>query len=247
MRASSATWARFSVGDKHFVYQVTIAEDAEIMNQIVKDGHLVQLGSYGKFAMRMARRKISYETVFVYGCTGLESAKLNFRPAFANAIAQAEDLVRVTKVPVTLNEAVVIPVKYPFSREACDAVDIMLRKVLTVAEMVHGLPREVTELALAIYGTAENRSEAVTCHYDSAAGLGRGFKNWMGALMGCVLSPDKAKILLNTIVVAIAATVNRSLIGKMFMHKGGSSVGVYLRKYTRTRNARGEVLGSTVA
>jgi hypothetical protein len=120
-----------TVGDKHLVYQVTIAEDAEVMNQIVKDGHLVQLGNYGKFAMRMARRKISYETVFVYGCTGLDSAKLNFRPAFANAIAQAEDLVRITKVPVTLNEAVVIPVKYPFSREACDAVDIMLDQVRT--------------------------------------------------------------------------------------------------------------------
>jgi hypothetical protein len=113
------------VGSKALVYQVVVPE-GKILDQISSDGYLVQLGSYGKFAMRMARRKVAYETVYVYGSTGLESAKLNFRPAFADAIAQSEDLVRISKVPVTLNDAVVCPVKYVFSREACDAVDIML-------------------------------------------------------------------------------------------------------------------------
>ena len=79
------------------------------------------------------------------------------------------------------------------------------RDVLTVAEALHGLPKEVQELTLMIYGSAAEPEKAVTCHYDSAAGLGGGFQNWMGALMGCVLSPDKAKILLNTVIVAIHA------------------------------------------
>jgi hypothetical protein len=73
-----------------------------------------------------------------------------------------------------------------------------------VAELLHGLPSEVTELALSIYGEAHDEDGAISCHYDSAAGLGRGFKNSMGALMGCVLSPDKAKLLLNTVIVTIS-------------------------------------------
>lgn len=77
------------------------------------------------------------------------------------------------------------------------------RDVLTVAEAIHGLPKEVQQLTLMIYGAAAEPEKAVTCHYDSAAGLGDGFKNWMGALMGCVLSPDRAKLLLNTVLVAI--------------------------------------------
>ena len=79
------------------------------------------------------------------------------------------------------------------------------REVLTVAELLHGLPPEVVELTARIYGTAVRPEEAVTCHYDSAAGLGDGFKNWMGALMGCVLSPDRCKLLLNSVIVAIDA------------------------------------------
>ena len=42
------------------------------------------------------------------------------------------------------------------------------------------------------------------CRFDSAAGLGVPFKNPRGALMGCVLSPDRAKIMLNSIVSAIS-------------------------------------------
>jgi hypothetical protein len=79
------------------------------------------------------------------------------------------------------------------------------RGVLTVAEALHGLPKDVQHLAALIYGSAAEPEKAVTCHYDSAAGLGDGFKNWMGALMGCVLSPDRAKLLLNTVIVAINA------------------------------------------
>ena len=81
------------------------------------------------------------------------------------------------------------------------------RKVMIVAEAVHrawaakGGRRAVAD----DLRQRRRPSGAVECHYDSAAGLGRGFKSWMGALMGCVLSPDKAKMLLNSVVVAINA------------------------------------------
>ena len=79
------------------------------------------------------------------------------------------------------------------------------RRVITIAEALHGLPRQVRELSLQIFGTADQPEKAVECFYDSAGGLGAGFRNHMGALMGCVLSPDKAKLLLNSVLVAIKA------------------------------------------
>ena len=60
------------------------------------------------------------------------------------------------------------------------------------------------DLALLIYGAADDPAHAVDCQFESAAGLSGKFKNPRGALMGCVLSPDKAKILLNSIVAAIS-------------------------------------------
>jgi ribonuclease HI len=79
------------------------------------------------------------------------------------------------------------------------------RGVIKAAELLHGLPKEVVELTALIYGDGSSTDDAVRCQYDSAAGLGAVFKNNMGTLMGCVLSPDKAKLLLNTVVVAIQA------------------------------------------
>ena len=78
---------------------------------------------------------------------------------------------------------------------------------MSIAELAHGLPDEVVELALMIYGAHGDVEEAVQCYFDSAAGLGDGFGNYMGALMGCVLSPDKAKIFLNSIACAIVVHV----------------------------------------
>ena len=79
------------------------------------------------------------------------------------------------------------------------------RDMLAMAEELHGLPKEVWELTKRIYGSLDDPEGAVQCQYDSAAGLGEAFPNTAGALMGCVLSPDKAKLLLNTLVVAINA------------------------------------------
>ena len=75
------------------------------------------------------------------------------------------------------------------------------RANLRVAEMWYGLPKDVSDLAQAIY--AGQNGLGITCRYDSADGLGDGFQNDMGALMGCVLSPDKAKILLDSVLRAI--------------------------------------------
>jgi hypothetical protein len=47
----------------------------------------------------------------------------------------------------------------------------------------------------------------VAYQYDTDAGLGRAFHNRLGCLMGCPLSPDKAKLLLNSIIVAISLQV----------------------------------------
>ena len=79
------------------------------------------------------------------------------------------------------------------------------REIVAMAEKLHGLPEEVWSLTKKIYGGPADPGGAVRCQYDSAAGLGAPFNNTAGALMGCVLSPDKAKLLLNTVVVAIAA------------------------------------------
>ena len=73
------------------------------------------------------------------------------------------------------------------------------------ADLTHGLPAEVVDLVERIFGAHGELEAAVRCRYDSAHGLGGEWRNHMGALMGDVLSPDRAKVLLNTVVVAIAA------------------------------------------
>ena len=80
------------------------------------------------------------------------------------------------------------------------------RQAMDMAEALIGLPAEVRDLVHRIYGAGrEDQEAAVRCQFDSAAGLSEPFRNYMGALMGDVLSPDRAKILLNTILQAIAA------------------------------------------
>ena len=78
------------------------------------------------------------------------------------------------------------------------------RDALTVAEVLVGLPLPVIELVGQIYGAGRAMAaEAVECQFDTAVGLSASFKNHMGALMGEVLSPDRAKIILNSILWAI--------------------------------------------
>ena len=79
------------------------------------------------------------------------------------------------------------------------------RQGLRVAELVHGLPRVVVDLAVLIYGAGRGDPGCVSCQYDTSAGLGGSFSNYMGALMGCVLSTEKARIFLNGVVTAVFA------------------------------------------
>ena len=74
------------------------------------------------------------------------------------------------------------------------------RSVTYFAEVQHGLPQEVADLVALLFLEKEGK-------YDSAHGLGDEFKMHMGLLQGCVLSPSRAKLLLNTLVVAIRAHV----------------------------------------
>ena len=83
------------------------------------------------------------------------------------------------------------------------------REALTVAEVLIGLPPEVIGLVGKIYGAGRAMAaDAVECQFDTAIGLSATFKNHMGALMGEVLSPDRAKIMLNSILWAIKLHVH---------------------------------------
>ena len=74
------------------------------------------------------------------------------------------------------------------------------RSVTYFAEVAHGLPQEVADLVALLFLEKEGK-------YDSAHGLRDEFKMHMGLLQGCVLSPSRAKLLLNKLVVAIRAHV----------------------------------------
>ena len=81
------------------------------------------------------------------------------------------------------------------------------RDLASIAELLTGLPPDVVRLTEMVYGAHRDREGAVRCQYDTAAGLGVPFANHMGRLMGCPLSPASAKILLNSILIAISAHV----------------------------------------
>ena len=87
----------------------------------------------------------------------------------------------------------------------------MERGILIDHERLAGVPEDLLNLVAAIYGAAEQEggsaANGAPCRYDSAAGLSDAFANNMGALMGCVLSPDKAKTFVNSVIAAIHLTV----------------------------------------
>ena len=97
------------------------------------------------------------------------------------------------------------------------------RDCCTFAQIVHWLPYQVRRLVTLIYGKHGDYDAAVKCRYDSSVGLSEPFHNFMGRLMGCVLSPDEAKLVLNTVVVAIA------MVGKGVRLWGSCSEGVWRR------------------
>ena len=70
---------------------------------------------------------------------------------------------------------------------------------VTAKELLKGLPEAFTDTIGALFGE-------LTGEYDSAHGLGDPFRIYMGVLMGDVLSPHRAKILLDAVALAVRAT-----------------------------------------
>jgi hypothetical protein len=67
---------------------------------------------------------------------------------------------------------------------------------IALGALLHGLPPDVQQLAAQDFAVMEGR-------YESQKGLGDPFTIDWGALMGCVLSTQKARIMLNSLVEAI--------------------------------------------
>lgn len=76
----------FSIGKNVFVYQVRIASAAQLAI-IEKRGHLVRLGVHGAFALRAVERKVTFETIYAYGCSGVGSAKDILQEPLAASLA----------------------------------------------------------------------------------------------------------------------------------------------------------------
>ena len=83
------------------------------------------------------------------------------------------------------------------------------RKIGTIGELLYGMPSSAAMLVLLIYGGFDGKPPA-RCRIDTAAGLTPEFGVYLGWLMGCVLSPDKAKIFLDTCLVAMRVYYERS-------------------------------------
>ena len=70
------------------------------------------------------------------------------------------------------------------------------RQVIAASELLHGLPPTVVKLVCEMYAESVGQ-------YDSKHGLSEAFDIDNGGLMGCVLSPDRAKFVLDLATVAI--------------------------------------------
>ena len=115
-----------SVGKNVFVYQFAVQSAAKL-TLVEKRGHLVQLGKHGKFAMRETERKLSFETIFAYGCSGVGSAKDLLKEPVAASLAVPSDLVRIAGVPgVIPGMGTVVAIKYPYSKANYDAAAQLL-------------------------------------------------------------------------------------------------------------------------
>jgi hypothetical protein len=165
------------------------------------------MSQMSKLALHMARWT-AYRRLTGRIC----QAQLGWLPGYGVAeagltVALAVQQARVVQHPLYVLYIDLAQMFPSIAREICDE-----------AELLAGLPPAVQELSARVYGrlVAERRSSTevgtqfdspVQCRYDSEAGLGDSYENHMGALMGCVNSPDKAKIVLHSVLIAIAAVV----------------------------------------
>ena len=77
----------------------------------------------------------------------------------------------------------------------------------TVGELLKGLAPQFVDTVGALFGE-------LTGVYDSSCGLSEPFRLYMGVLMGDVLSPDRAKVLLDAVALAIRATAVGAELGE---------------------------------
>ena len=114
------------IGKNVFVYQFAVTSAAQ-SQLIEKRGFLVQLGKHGKFGMREVERKVSFETIYAYGCSGVGSAKEVLKEPIADSLAVPADMVRITGVGgVTSGVGTVVAIKYPYSKANYDAAAQLL-------------------------------------------------------------------------------------------------------------------------
>ena len=114
----------FAVGKNVRVYSICISSAAQ-EGIIVKRGHLVQLGKegkYGKAQMRPVERKITFETIYLYGLSGRGSSERLLKQPFADALAVSSDLVRVGLAQgVRPGVGAVATLRFPYSVANFDA------------------------------------------------------------------------------------------------------------------------------
>ena len=111
-----ATFRRdFAIGKHSFIYSVsaTLAQSAVITAR----GCLVELGIHGKFDMYPVERRVTFETIYVYGFAGVASAQADAKGPFADALSCPADMVKIGGVPSTLAGAgTVCSIRFPYSR-----------------------------------------------------------------------------------------------------------------------------------
>lgn len=83
----------FSIGKNAYVYSVDL--DLARQTEITKCGYLVQLGLQGKFRMLPVEQRMTFETIYAYGFSGVASAQAEGKQPFADELACPSDLVRI--------------------------------------------------------------------------------------------------------------------------------------------------------
>ena len=101
----------------------------EQRHAIAKRGFLVKLGDEGTFGMRAVSGQASVENFYLYGMTGVGSAKLLAQPALSKRLGLSKDLVRVSGFNGTRRGAgFVAMITIPFSRKNLDAMHRMFQE-----------------------------------------------------------------------------------------------------------------------
>ena len=107
-----------------YVYKL-VAQTPEQAAKLETEG--VKLGELGTYQFVPIEQRASIETVYMIGTTGKGSAEDILLPAFSSAINVSKDLVSVSDcMEVDKSVAVVIAVKYPYTRLTYDMVDKVL-------------------------------------------------------------------------------------------------------------------------